>query len=143
MTLPTGVEIDDECVRFSGRSGRLLLLSLLKRAKFAEPFAPEALLNPWIASLVAQLTASVVPEAELQDFGDDPRIRHEIEQLIASDAESSGWWRMTGAEKADYLQAVVAAPFRMSDVVVEEIIFGVDNVLWNARKLVSIADNLA
>lgn len=143
MTLPTGVEIDDEGVRFSGRSGRLLLLSLLMRAKFAEPLAAESLLSPWIASLAAQLTVSVAPDSEPQDFGDDPRIRFEIEQLIASDAESSGWWRMSVGEKADYLQTVVAAPRRMSDTMVEEVIFGVDNVLWNARKLVSIADNLA
>ncbi|WGM31382.1 hypothetical protein [Brevundimonas sp. NIBR11] len=137
--LPEGIEVEDDgAVRFSGRA-RWLLLAVLKRAKFAGDYESIALFNPWMASLAAHLTAELAPDSELQPYADDGATRYSIARAIAYDADNMGWWKMTDAERADFLQSVVAAPHVMSQETVEEILLAVTDVVENARRMVNAA----
>ena len=138
MRLRDGIEVGEDSVTFSGRSGKQLLLSLLLRAKFREPYEDIALLNDWIAELANRL-AKELHTGEPQTFADDPRTRHEIAGLIASKGASLGWWQMSLEAKAAYLQ-LAAAPYRMTSESVEEIILSVGDQVESARRLVAAAD---
>ena len=124
--LPEGIDIDEDAVRYSGKA-RWLLLMVLKRAKFAEDYEPIHLFNPWMAKLAVRLTADLAPTSDLQSFADDPETRFRLARAIAYDAGNNGWWKMTEAERIDFLQSTVAAPHQMSKETIEEIMFAVED----------------
>ena len=138
MKLRDGIEVGEDSVTFSGRSGKHLLLSLLLRTKFREPYEDIALLNDWIADLANRLAAEL-HTGDQQSFADDPRTRHEVARLIASKGASLGWWQMSSEAKAACLQ-LAAAPYRMSPESVEEIILSIGDEVERARRLVAAAD---
>jgi hypothetical protein len=138
MKLRDGIEVGEDSVTFSGRSGKHLLLSLLLRTKFRKPYEDITLLNDWIADLANRLAAEL-HTGEKQTFADDPHTRHEIAGLIASKGASLGWWQMSPEAKAACLQ-LAAAPYRMTSESVEEIILSVGDQVESARRLIAAAD---
>jgi hypothetical protein len=138
MKLREGIEVGEHSVTFSGRSGKHLLLSLLLRTKFREPYEDITLLNDWIADLASRL-AGELRIGEQQTFADDPKTRHAVARLIASKSESLGWWRMSSDEKIACLQ-LAAAPHRMTSESMEEIILAIGDEVDFARRLVAAAD---
>ena len=138
MKLRDGIEVGEDSVTFSGRSGKHLLLSLLLRTKFREPYEDITLLNDWIADLAHRLAGELYT-GEPQTFADDPHTRNEIARLIASKGASLGWWQMTSDAKAACLQ-LAAAPYRMTSESIEEIILSVSDHVESARRLVEAAD---
>lgn len=138
MKLRDGIDIGEDSVTFSGRPGKLLLLSLLLRTKFREPYEDITLLNEWMAALANRL-AKELRVGEQQTFADDPDTRHAVARLIASKGESLGWWRMSDDERIACLQ-LAAAPHRITSESMEEIIFSIGDELDRARRLVAAAD---
>lgn len=103
MKLREGIEVGGHSVTFSCRSGKHLLLSLLLRTKFREPYEDITLPNDWIADLASRL-AGELRIGKQQTFADAPKTRHAVARLIASKSESLGWWRMSPDEKIACLQ---------------------------------------
>jgi hypothetical protein len=138
MKVRDGIEVGEDSVTFSGRAGKHLLLSLLLRTKFREPYEDITLLNDWIADLASRLAAELHP-GEQQSFADDAPTRLGIAGLIASKGASLGWWQMSPEAKVACLQ-LAAAPYRITPESVEEIILSVEDEVESARKLVTAAD---
>ncbi|WP_298097928.1 hypothetical protein [Brevundimonas sp.] len=138
MKLRDGIEVGEDSITFSGRSGKQLLLSLLLRTKFREPYEDITLLNDWIADLANRLAAEL-QTGEQQTFADDAQTRLEIAGLIASKGASLGWWQMSPEAQVACLQ-LAAAPYRMTSESLEEIMLSVEDQVESARRLVAAAD---
>lgn len=139
MKLYEGIDIEGDGIRFSGRAGKHLLFSLLLRAKFREPYEDITLLNDWIADLATRLSNELY-NGEVVEFADDAKTRCKIADLIAAYSVPLGWWRMSVEEKSACLK-LAAAPYRISDDSINEIILIVSEALDNARLLVEAAEN--
>lgn len=139
MELREGIEVHHDGVTFSGSAGKHLLLSLLLRTKFREPYEDITLLNEWIAELAIRLSAQL-HTGQLPAFADDGETRSKIAQLIAGKSASLGWWQMSSEEKVACLK-LAAAPYPITAESIEEIILDVGDAVERARELVMAADN--
>ena len=151
MALPNGVRVDDEGnVFFEGRPGQTLLLSVLLRAKFAQPLEPVTFLNEWMAELIAGLhgrfraglPSQPSEPAGFPQFGEDTATRLDIAGAIVQDAQNLGWWSWSMERQANFIRNVACAPHPISDTAVEEILLAIQDRVEGARRLVSEADGV-
>jgi hypothetical protein len=148
MALPEGIRVnDDGDVVFEGAAGRMLLSHVVMHAKFARPFEPIMFLNAWLAELAVGLRARVrahlsIPEGRpgTPMFGDDPRVRWEIAEVILMEADHSGWWTWSREQQVNYIRNVACAPHPVSDETVDEVLFAIEDKVALARRLVAGAD---
>ena len=143
MALPDSIRVDDDAVLFKGRSGQMLLLGVLTRLKFAEPFQDITTLNPWMAELSGHLQSRLFPQEQTSSgplFADDAEMRGKLARVIAETGEFTGWWRMSGSEKAAFVRDVAVAPHSVTDETTQEIVAAAEGHMESLRQLVQSAD---
>ncbi len=121
----------------------MLLLAVLARLKFAEPFQDITTLNRWMAELSGHLQSRLFPQVEASTgplFADDPEMRGKLGRVIAETGELTGWWRMSENEKAAFVRDVAVAPHRVTDETVNEIVTAAEDHMESLRRLVQSAD---
>lgn len=132
--LPEGVALSpDGDVTFAGKQGRLLLLGVLLRAKFARPLERHAVLSEWMAEMARDL-AGDTPSV---DVGADPEFRSELVSCILTDAMSGRlpWWTMSDDEREAVIRDVAVAPHSISKFNTEEIMLAVQDEVLRAQRL--------
>jgi len=140
VNLISGVDFDPEskAATFSGDGGLILLMHLLLKAKFGEPFHGDIFLNPWVNALVREVdSVSDKPQpvkAAATAWGREFLLA--MGREIALQGESAGFWAMTAGERKAFIRDVAAAPHRLSDTEVEIVLDAIDSTVWNADRLV-------
>lgn len=139
LDLPDGISLaSDGSVTFSGKSGRVLLLGLLVRAKFSRPLERHMALNKWVADLASDLGGDR-PKLEPGEDNWEYEFRREIVSCILADAAEGvlPWWTMSEDERLAFVRDVAFAPHPISKFNAEEIVLMVQDEVRNAESLVN------
>jgi hypothetical protein len=146
-----GVEFDpvEKTATFRGR-GLILLQSLILKARFGEPLDPDILFNQWITELALEIDGAIeLPEAA-QESLDKMRARpgyralssevcREIAKAIVVDRGSVHWWSKSPEQQRDFLRTEAAAPHRLTDDDIQDILDSIEGQVSLARELAAAA----
>lgn len=139
MTQFPSYDPSSDSIRLNG-SVRAMLTLLLK-AKFGERMDPDVLFHEGVTDLIRQLHRSL-GESGIGGPADQVFTREDLSQLakdIVSDSSCNGWWSMTNEGRRSFLQAA-AVPWVLSDSQIEVIFDAANDILDDARQIVSCAD---
>jgi hypothetical protein len=137
---PVQYDADEGTIRLNGKGGASVMLTFLLKAKFGEAFDPEVLFHPDLADIMIALRAKSLTDFTQTEGPFDLATLNQIASLIVSESWRSGWWGKSRDEQIDFIQNVVVAPHRLSDLQIEFVLEGVDNDLHWRRRIVEAAD---
>ena len=125
---------DTDCIRLNG--AQVIMLTLLMKARFGEPFDPEVIFNPGVTELIRQLEAALGPERPTPGHCfTSHQDMWTIAKAVYDDSFQNGWWGLAESERASFLQDAVA-PWILSDDQIERVIDHVDSRLFSAQRIV-------
>lgn len=137
---PVQYDADEGAIRLNGKGGASVMLAFLLKAKFGEAFDPEVLFHPDLAAIMVALrTNGLIDFTETEGpFG--LADLDKMASLIVSESWRSGWWNKSRDEQIDFIQNVVVAPHRLSDLQIEFVLEGIESDLHWRRQVVEAAD---
>jgi hypothetical protein len=137
---PISHDPDRGVLKLAGSGGASIMLAFLLKAKFGEAFDPEMLFHAPLAGIMNSLFEhSQIPTRQ----SEGPFTRVQLQRLakeIVTESWRSGWWAKSRDQRVAFLQQVVAAPYRLSDRQVDDILDDVEAELFWRRKVVAAAD---
>jgi hypothetical protein len=149
VNLMTGVDFDPESktATFSGSVGLSMLMHLLLKAKFGEPFHGDILLNPWVNGLIREVDAASGQIDELPRRPDPRGLTWDDEFLtrlgfeIVAHASKVGYWSMSREDQRTFICDEAAAPHRLAEADIEFIFDAIEEQVQRAERLTRLARN--
>lgn len=137
---PVQYDTDEVAIRPNGKGGASVMLAFLLKAKFGEALDPEVLFHPDLAAMMIALREHGLAGFAQTEGPFDVAALQSIARLIVSESWRSGWWDKSRDEQIDFIQNVVVAPHRLSDLQIDFVLQDVDSDLYWRRQIVEAAD---